>query len=251
VYIVAETGGKMKYLIAMSALFSLVVLSCASHSGSFPDSDARTTIGNAIPSDSTSTVAPKSILDRYTLEFKIPNPLAEPGSVMNRRADPSHEGLIYCRATLLDSLATEADIAFISAKDSLSGEGYDRFRKIYLEEKVHPGQFRIRIAMESGFSPKSLDPKHWVMYLKNPQGVMIEPVQIQFTPGSSKQDSLYSSYQRASLPRTRIYGYITLYFNRVTFFKEDLLGKASPYLLLEIAQNQKTVARALWKNGKK
>ena len=151
---------------------------------------------------------------------------------------------------MLDSISTEADIAFTSSKDSLSGEGYDRFRKKYLEENVHPGQFRIRIAMESGFSPKSLDPKHWVMYLKNPKGVMIEPLQVQFTPGSSIEDSLYSSYRRISLPRTRIYGYMTLFFNRVTFFKEDLLGNTSPYILLEIVQNQKTVGRAMWKNGK-
>ncbi len=239
---------KHPIILACTILFSLAVLSCGSH-GSFPDSDARSTIGNAAPSGSGSPVSPKSILDRYTLEFKIPNPLAEPGSVVNRRADPSHEGQIYCRATLLDSISTEADIAFTSSKDSLSGESYDRFRKKYLEEKVRPGQFRIRIAMESGFSPKSLDPKHWVMYLMNSRGVMIEPAQVQFTPGSSLRDSLYSSYQRVSLPRTRIYGYTTLYFDRVTFFKEDLLGKDSPYILLEIVQNQKTVARALWKNG--
>lgn len=166
---------------------------------------------------------------------------------MNRRADPSHEGLIYCRATLLDSTVTEADIAYTSSKDSLSGEGYDRFRKKYMEENIRPGQFRIRIAMESGFSPKSLDPKHWVMYLINSKGVMIEPSHIQFTPGSFKQDSLIVGYQRVSMPRTRIYGYITLYFNRVTFFKEDLLGSATSYLLLEIAQDRKTVARILWK----
>jgi hypothetical protein len=237
----------MKYHSAIIILSSLTVLSCASRSGNFPNSDAHATIGISAAPDSNKADSPKSILDRYTVDFKIPNPLADPGSVMNRRTDPSHEGQIYCRATLLDSTATEADIAFTSARDSLSGEGYDRFRKKYMEENIRSGQFRIRIAMESGFSPKSLDPKHWIMYLINSKGVMIEPSLIQFTPGSSKLDSLTVGYQRISMPRTRIYGYITLYFNRVTFFKEDILGPATPYLLLEIVQDQKTVARVLWK----
>ena len=228
----------MKYIFILITLSCLAVFSCGFHSGDFPGSDARATFGSVAPPDSTGAVSPRSILDRYTLEFKIPNPLAETGSMINVRSDPSHEGQIYCRATLLDSISTEADIAVASARDSLAGEGYDRFRKKYLEENVHPGQFRIRIAMESGFSPKSLDPRHWVMYLRNSRGVMIEPAQIQFISGSTIRDSLYSAYHRTSLPRTRIYGSTTLHFNRVTFFKEDLLGKDTPYFLLEIVQNK-------------
>lgn len=241
----------MKLHIAVPFLFCLVFLSCASHRGSFPDADVSTTIGIPVPDGKKGDATPKSILDRYTLEFKIPDPLADKGSVVNRRVNPSHEGEIYCRATLLDSIATEADIAFQCQKDSLSIEGCDEFKKKYFENHVHPGQFRIRVSMESGFSQKSLDPKHWVMYIMNAKGVMIEPTYVQFTPRASIRDSVYSAYNRIALPRTRIQGDITLYFNRVTFFDEDLLGSANPFILFEMVHDQETEVRVKWKNGKR
>ena len=49
----------MKYRIVITVLSSLAVLSCASHSGKFPGSDARVTIENSAPSDSNTAVSPK------------------------------------------------------------------------------------------------------------------------------------------------------------------------------------------------
>jgi hypothetical protein len=236
--------------IFLSALLAgMFALSCASRSGDGRGTDATAEIGWGNGPDVDLTVDPAAILNRYTVTFRIPNPLVGEGMVSNRRIDPSHESQIYCRATLLDSISTEADIALACAKDSLDTAQSAEFRRKYLEEQVQPGRFRIRISMESGFSPKSLEARHWVMYLMNARGIMIEPVQVITAGTVSEKDSIYSSFHRISLPRTRINGEITLYFDRVTFFREDLLGKENSLIALELAHEKKTVAHVVWKNS--
>jgi hypothetical protein len=240
----------------MVRIFSFVLiagamfLSCASRSGDIRDADATAEIEWDSGSGSNPKDDPAAVLERYTVEFRIPNPLVGEGMTSNRRIDPSHESQIYCRATLLDSIATEADIALACTKDSLDTAQSAEFRRKYREERVQPGRFRIRISMESGFSPKSLEARHWVMYIMNDRGIMIEPVQVKASSASSESDSVYSSYNRMSLPRTRINGEITLYFDRITFFKEDLLGKENTQIALEMAHEKNTVAHVVWKNTK-
>ncbi|MHB9028969.1 MAG: hypothetical protein ACYC9O_09380 [Candidatus Latescibacterota bacterium] len=230
-------------------IIGVTVLSCASRNGVDRGSNTTTEIGWDSGSGPNPADDPAAVLKRHTVEFRIPNPLVGEGMTSNRRIDPSHESQIFCRATLLDSIATEADIAMECAKDSLDTAQSAEFRRTYLAERVQPGRFRIRISMESGFSPKSLEARHWVMYIMNARGVMIEPVQVKTASAVSEKDSIFSSYHRISLPRTRINGEITLYFDRVTFFKEDLLSKENPLIALEMAHEKKTVAHVEWKNA--
>jgi hypothetical protein len=237
----------------MIRIFSILLLlaaglACASRSGYVPGADAAGEFGGPPSFPADSSWDPKAVLSRYTVNFKIPNPLVD-GGISTRVSDPSHEDRIYCRATLLDSVSTEADIALACRKDSLDAAAAVDFRRKYIEERTQPGRFRIRIEMESGFSPKSLDPVNWVMYLVNSRGVMIEPAQVLSSLSGAVQDSVYSSFNRAVLPRTRIRGEIVLFFDRVTFFKEDLLGEESPFIALEMAHNKETVARVAWKNA--
>ncbi len=225
----------------------MVVVSCSSTRNGVRNVNA---VAELTPDGKTSAADvadPLKILERHTVEFKIPNPLADQGMTGIRRVDPSHESQIFCKATLLDSLSTEADIAAICARDSLGETARAEFRKNYLAEHVRNGQFRVRISMESGFSPKSLDPTHWVIYLENAKGIALEPTHIISSIAKSQSDSIYSSYHRMSLPRTLIRGDITLYFNRMTFFREDLLGPANAYIVLEMVQEKRTVARVAWK----
>ncbi|MFA6470593.1 MAG: hypothetical protein WCU00_01020, partial [Candidatus Latescibacterota bacterium] len=132
-------------------------------------------------------------------------------------------------------------------KDSLDQKAFTDFRSKYLDDQVKKGQFRIRIEMESGFSPLSLDPKYWSIYIIDSKGVMIEPLQIIVTPAVSEQDSVYLKNQRYKLPRNLIRGGFTLYFNRVTFFKEDLFGTENQSIALEITREKKTLTRVAWK----
>ncbi len=225
------------------------VFACASRSGDIRDADAVAEIrwGAAAESDSAEDAA--AVIKLHTVAFRIPNPLVGQGLASSRRVDPNHESQIYCRATLLDSIATEADITLACEKDSLDADRRIEFRRKYLEERTQPGRFRIRIAMESGFSPKSIDPAHWAMYIMNARGIMIEPAQIKTTPAISKKDSIYSSFHRMSLPRNLINGEIILYFDQVTFFKENLLGEENPFIALEMAHEKETVARVVWRNA--
>lgn len=233
----------MRWRWLLPALVMLCV-SCTSARNGIKDVSV---VADLTPEEDASAADPKKILERHTVEFKIPNPLADQGMSGIRRVDPSHESEIFCKATLLDSLATEADIAETCARDSLDEKAGAEFRKNYLSEHVRPGQFRVRISMESGFSPKSLDPVHWVIYLENARGIAVEPTQIVSSIAKSRSDSIYSSYHRMSLPRTLIRGDITLYFNRMTFFREDLLGPANSHIVLEMVQDKRTVARIAWK----
>lgn len=240
----------MKRCIGLLLLFCATAYSCASRPHGIRDADAVAFFGGPGDSSAKRQVEPDTLLSSFTVKFKIPNPLIEQGAAGIRRIDPSHENWIYCRAVLLDSLATEVDIASVCRKDSLDANASEVYRRKYMEEQVKPGQFRIRISMESGFSPKSLDPNHWVMYLINAKGVAVEPVNITSTPVVSTNDSIFSASNRISLPRTLMRSDITLYFNRVTFFKEDLLGSANPFIALELVNEQKTVARVVWKRSK-
>ena len=239
----------IRWFLMFSAFF-MVVVSCSSTRNGVRDADVVADLAHDGKTSVADTADPLKILERHTIEFKIPNPLADQGMTGIRRVDPSHESQIFCKAILLDSLSTEADIAAICARDSLGETARADFRKNYLAEHVRNGQFRVRISMESGFSPKSLDPAHWVIYLENARGIAVEPTQIVSSIAKSHSDSIYSSFHRMSLPRTLIRGDITLYFNRMTFFREDLLGPANAYILLEMVQEKRTVARVAWKRAR-
>jgi hypothetical protein len=241
----------MKRFLTFLLLGGALAWSCSSHSGSIRGADGVAWFGGTMAASMNTASNPDSILAKQTVKFKIPNPLIGPGMGGIRRADPNHESLIYCSAVLLDSLGTEADISAACKKDSLGAEACATFRAGYLTEKVKPGQFRIRISMESGFSPKSLDPAHWVIYLLTAQGVAIEPLRIDTTPVAVKSDSIYSSFNRLNLPRSLMRSDVTLSFNRVTFFKEDLFGSGNPYIVLEMVSDQKTVARVAWERSGK
>lgn len=225
-------------------LFAMMAFSCASRSGV---TGMKTGVMN--PAGLDPSVLPQMVLNRYTVEFKIPNPLADDDGMSARRSDPSHEGIIICRATLLDSISTEADMHARCRADSLDAAASAAFREKYEREEVQPGRFRIRISMESGFSPMSIDPRHWAIYLADARGILIEPVQVKTAAASTREDSLYSDYYRRDFRRVRITGDIVLYFDRVTFFGEDILGPGNPFVALEMARNQKTVARVIWKNA--
>ncbi len=230
--------------------FVLTCVSCSSVRNDVKNVDEVAVLAPPAGASVADAADPEKILERHSIKFKIPNPLADQGMTSIRRVDPSHESQIFCKATLLDSLSTEADIASICARDSLDEKARAEFRKKYLAEHVKPGQFRVRISMESGFSPRSLDHSHWVMYLENARGIAVEPTQIVSSIAQSHSDSIYSSFHRMSLPRTLIRGDITLYFNRMTFFREDLLGPANAFIVLEMVQDKRTVARIAWKRAR-
>jgi hypothetical protein len=234
------------FCLIVGVFLSIAGLSCASRYGSLSHVDKIADISkitNQVNDE------PEKILKEYTIEFRIANPLVEPGTISNsiRRVDPSHEEQIYCKATLLDSLSTEADMRYQALKDSLDQKSYAEFRKKYLDEQVNKGQFRIRIGMESGFSQMSLDPKYWAIYIIDSKGVMIEPVQITASPVVSEQDSIFINSRGYKFPRNRIYRELTLFFNRTTFFKEDLFGPQNKTIALEITREKKTLARVAWK----
>ena len=188
----------------------------------------------------------EKILKDYTLEFTIPNPLTGQNSA-TRRIDPNHEDTILCNATLLDDISTEADIVYNCHHDSLDSGECEAYREKYLRENLKDGTFRIRVSMESGFSAKSMDPDHWVIYIENVKGVVIEPFEIVATPVTSHNDSVYSNYYRVNMSRNLLHRDVNLYFKRNTFFGEDLLGSDNPYFVLVFTYEKKTLARVAWK----
>ncbi|MFC1607044.1 hypothetical protein ACFL47_03645 [Candidatus Latescibacterota bacterium] len=189
------------------------------------------------------------LLDEYSIDFEVNNPLIDANSRM-RRFDPNHERIIKCRATLLDTRATEAEISYQSLKDSLDSAASDEFRNKYVSEQLRDGMFRIRISMESGFSPKSMEPDHWTIYLENSRGIMIEPNDITTSSVSTIEDSVYSDFYRVNLPRRLLTREITLYYSQTTFFGEDLLSPKNPFIVLVMARNKRTLARVAWKTSK-
>ena len=191
-----------------------------------------------------------SVLGAYTIEFSIPNPLSAGGSG-SRRREAEHMTTIYCHAVLLDDTATKADILALCAADSLDGEGCAAFREEYREEHLRDGMFRIRITMETGFSEKSFDPRHWALFVETIDGVMVEPSDIILSPTTADRDTVFSSYSRQYIRRNMHVCDMTLYFKRITFFGDDLLGSGNSPLVFVMSRERKEVARVAWHHADK
>ncbi|MFC1573551.1 hypothetical protein ACFL30_00040 [Candidatus Latescibacterota bacterium] len=225
-----------------------VNLSCGFPLKRIRNVDSVIDVSKRKPEDISTEKEANKTIKAYSIDFKVPNPLI--GSNMTyRRIDPNHENIIKCRATLLDDISTEADIMLQCFKDSLNDEEQISFRENYNKKNIKDGMFRIRISMESGFSPKSMEPKHWTIYLENSRGIMIEPSEITSSAVTSQEDSVYSEFYRINLPRHLLRRDITLYFKSTTFFGEDLLSKSNPFIVLVIARVKKTLARIAWKTS--
>ncbi len=141
----------------------------------------------------------------------------------------------------------EADIIVHCLKDSLDEKSCEEFREDYFNNNVRDGMFRIRVSLESGFSPKSMEHDHWALYIENTRGIQIEPAGIICSDIKAVQDSVYSEYRQANIPRSILRRDITLSFERTTFFGEDLFGSDNQYILFVMSHKQNTVARVGWK----
>ena len=225
-------------------LFTLI--SCGAGSVAMRDVETVANISKFKDKSIENVEIAEKALSEYSVEFEIPNPLTDAGS-MYRRIDPNHEDKIICRATLLDDVSSEADILCQCSRDSLSVEECESFTKNYRDEKIRDGMFRIRVSMESGFSPKSMDPKHWVIYIENSKGNVIEPNDIVTSPVTTLEDSIYSNYHRINLPRKLLKRSFELYFKQTTFFGEDLLSTNNPFIVLVFNREKRTLSRVAWK----
>ena len=185
------------------------------------------------------------IVEGYSVEFELPNPIFGPSSYSAGRVDPSHQSKILCRATLLNDFSTQADM-LVRCPDSLGVSEAEECREVYHADQVREGKFRIRISMESGFSERSMERDNWNIYLENARGVMIEPNEYTESPVMTMSDIFHSNLTQEDLPRYLLYRDITLYFNRQAFWGEDLLGPENPYLVMVMSVDQRIVARVAW-----
>ena len=96
-----------------------------------------------------------------------------------------------------------------------------------------------------------MEPDHWAIYIEDAKGIMIEPKEITACEVSASQDTIYSKYYGLFLPRNLLHRDINLYFQRRTFFGEDLLGEENPYIVFVMSYEKKTVARIAWNIHKK
>lgn len=235
-------------MILLSAV-CLVILSCASGPKGLRDVSEAVDISDVDTSVPVTPENSEDILRKYIADFEIPNPLFGDSYGSNIRMDPSHQNSIRCRVVLLDDYSTDAYVMYQSVADSLE-EGQNKVPfDIDSEPGPREGMFRIRISMESGFSEKSMDPDHWVIYIENARGTMIEPDKIVSTPVISNRDSVFSAYQQTHLPRNLLRSRIFLYFKKTTFFGEDLLGPDNPFIVLVMTHEKRTVARIGWITG--
>ena len=235
----------MKILVNF-VICCLIIFSCASSYNQLRNVDEAVDI-STIRTDETVTINNAGeILESYSIDIEIPNPLFGESSSVMRRADMNHQSTIICRIMLLDELSTKADILIQCLKDSLEEKSCEEFRKSYFEKHVRDGMFRIRISMESGFSKKSMEPEHWALYIENARGIMIESEEIISTEITAVQDSVFSEYNRINIRMDLFRRDITLYFKRLTFFGEDLLSEENPYIVFVISHKKKTLARIAW-----
>lgn len=236
----------MKNSLTAIFLACLVALACASGPKGLRSVSKSADVSQALTPEEVTRDTAGKILKKYTVDFTIPNPLNVDDDTRSRRFDPSHKGTIECTAVLLDEVSTEADIFNRCRSDSLDEEACRVFRGDYAAKNLREGMFRIRITMESGFSERSIDPKHWALYIENADGVMIEPADITVSPMRTVTDSVYSKYYKLNFRRNVMKRDITLYFSTRTFFGQDILGGGTPFIVLVISRQKRTLARVAW-----
>jgi hypothetical protein len=198
--------------------------------------------GDAVTSENAAEV-----LKVYTIPFSIPNPLYGETSV--RQTDPVNQSTISCRATLLDSISTAADIFLRCRMDSLDAAAGTAFAGRYRRDNLRENTFRIRITMETAFSEKSLEPRHWAMYVETADGVLVEPSDIEITPSEARADTTGRRNEPFKFGRRMYARDMTLYFKQVTFFGADLLGPDNPYLLFVMSRERNEIARIAWRHA--
>ena len=237
----------MKCNILLFLIFCAFLFSCASAKKGPQNVDEVVDISSINNREKITPENAESILQKYIVDFEIPNPLYGEPSGRSRKIDPSHEATINCKAALLDDYSTNAHILYLCSADSLDDGESEKYRKDYIEKNLREGMFRIFIEMESGFSPKSMEPEHWAIYLENSNGVMIEPFDKVASTVTTVKDSVYSQYYDTHLDRNLLKRDITLYFKNKTFFGETLLGGENQFIVLVMSRKKKTVARVAWK----
>jgi len=231
----------LPFLLALTILYG-----CASRGGL----GSVEHLGDISRIDTSQTITKENagkILEQYIIDFTIPDPLVGSSASGGSLFEEGNEAVINCRAVMLDDFSTEADILYNCRVDSLEGEACGEYRKRYEEDYLRDGMFRVLIVMESFFSPKSMEPEYWAMYLETPDGVMVEPTDRFASPVQTVEDSIYSERNQRNYFRRTMTRNITLYFRKTTFFGEDLLGGDKPYLMLVLSREQRTVARVAWK----
>ncbi len=236
---------KKQYLLL---LFSLMIVSCAAKQELAINADTTVNLVDIDRSERVTIDNSEDILDSFSSEFSIPNPLFGDSSV--GRGRDSFRSLINCNAVLLDDYSSRADMLAFARQDSTDSAREERMDK-YRAEQLRDGMFRIRITMDSGFSDKSMEPDHWAMFIENAKGVQIEPTDIVASPVFTHSDSVFSQYGHTYFRTKGMKRTITLYFKQVTFFGEDLLSMHNPYLVLVISREQKKLARIAWHHTEK
>ena len=137
-----------------TVFFTLFFLACASKSVQIQDVDDVRNISSQSGKITVTVENAEEIIEKYSTEFSIPNPLIGDKVSTFGRADPGHQNTIICNAVLLDDVSTQADIIVKCLKDSLDEQSGKDSSKKYRKDYVREGMFRIRISMESGFSEK-------------------------------------------------------------------------------------------------
>jgi hypothetical protein len=234
-------------LILVSSLVIFLFLFSCGGKPAVKDTDSSTDItkGPKSPKSMNENVAQK-VLEHYTTAFSIPNPLY--GGMENSRGfNQRREGSIQCWATLLDEYSSEADMAYQCLSDSLDSDACDSLKTHYRKHKIREDKFSIRIYMETGFSAKSVEPSLYTVFLETPKGVIIEPKDVVTSQVEAKQDSIYSEYYYRYVPRVALTRDITYYFDKVTFYGEELLGEENPYIILVVNHEKETLARVGWR----
>jgi len=184
---------------------------------------------------------------RWTVQFTIPNPLAEgPDAAPRSLPRPPETGQIRVWATLYDPEVIETWIRARCREDSLSVQECDSLREEYRITHRPEEDFRIGLRMESDFSVKSLKPNLWAIYLLDDEEIMYEPRRVRAGEVEERQREIYAPYHRITVTKALIRREVDLYFPRVTFFGKALVGRKARFLKLVFSRERKTVGEGVW-----
>lgn len=247
--LLTKRGRDAALMLQLCLTFGLLYLSgCASEFGAYRGIPNAKTVrpmpeGTSPPEE----LSFEETSARWTVQFTVPNPLAEAPEITPRSRPRAPEtGRIRIWATLYDPEVIDAWIRVRCREDSLSDRECDAFRQEYVSSHRTEEDFRIHLKMESDFAVKSLEPDLWAIYLLDDEDIMYEPRRVRKGEIEERQREIYSPYHRITVTKTQIRRTVDLYFPKVTFFGKALTGGKARFLKLVFSRHRKAEGEGVW-----
>ena len=232
--------GSLAAALVLFALSALVVTGCGPRN--VPELIPSRQVPNPLSLSGQVALDDSVVREKWMCRQEIPDPLAygddSPKIIV--------EAVLYGQDLIEAELRAACTDSGAPARAEPDTACLSRGRAAYITEHENGMRFRIRLDLRSTFSVNSLDTRFWSIYVKDEDGISIEPSRVLMSePVIVRRDSLPRP-GRAPVRAGLYERSIDLYFDMATPFGVSPLNDETREIRLIMARERRDVARFLW-----